>query len=386
MWRDKRGKSNVITSHPHLQSSSSSSSSASIISFKDISTADVILLLYVALATLSIDNAYCADSPCIVDERSDSHIYLHSDVLRRVKYFSALLSDRWQRNENSDGDVDSVSDVKLKHLKLGVPPRCGSIDLRLAVLELLYTNDFPSVITSASAALDLLPVALELLFEDCVSNCVRFLEAVSWNEEEERRVLQLVSFPSEDESKELLARVSPAKEGSCEEMLQGLITAAATNNQQNMTFVAKLLRDFSSRNAARTVLENAFQTSLKVVNESLEKYSSPDVREDHNEIEAIQMLNLHTAMTIRKHLLWLVERMIELRVADNAVKEWSEQSSFTVDLQRAFRDDAWRNNIPGLPGIMIALTGLPLLLLMEPFLLLQDRYASGEHLFKDFFF
>ncbi|CAN0909883.1 BTB/POZ domain-containing protein At1g63850 [Linum grandiflorum] len=356
------------SSHPHLLSPSScSSSSNNIISFNDPSTADVLLLLYVDPTALSIgdNNASSSASSCVLDERSEVQIYLHSDVLRRAKYFSALLSDRWKRNDDADkgsnhDDVDSVADVRPRQLKLGVPPRPGSIDLGLAVLELLYTNDFPSVITSVSAALDLLPVALELLFEDCVSNCVRFLEAVPWNEEEERRVLQLVPFLSEDESKDLLARLSPAKEDSCEEMLQGLISAAATNNQPNMAyvkaFVAKLLRDFSSRNAARTVLEKAFQTSLKVVKESLEMYSSPDVRGDHNEIEAIQRLNLHTAMTIGKQLLWLVERMIELRVADNAVKEWSEQSAFTADLQRAFRDDAWRNIVPGLPAIMIRCT------------------------------
>jgi hypothetical protein len=88
----------------------------------------------------------------------------------------------------------------------------------------------------------------------------------------------------------------------------------------------------------------------------MEDYTSPGVRGDHNETEAIQRLNLHTAMTNGRHLLWLVERMIELRVADAAVKEWSEQPSFTADLQRAFRDDAWRNIVPGLPGVLLRCT------------------------------
>ncbi|KAJ0935676.1 putative BTB/POZ domain-containing protein [Helianthus annuus] len=48
--------------------------------------------------------------------------------------------------------------------------------------------------------------------------------------------------------------------------------------------------------------------------------------------------------------------MIELRAADTAVKEWSEQASFTANLQRAFRDDAWRNMVPGLPSVVMRCT------------------------------
>ncbi|MBA0833599.1 hypothetical protein Goarm_006031, partial [Gossypium armourianum] len=208
-------------------------------------------------------------------------------------------------------------------------------------------------------ALEILPVALELLFEDCVKACVKFLEAVPWSEEEEKRVLSLIPLLREEESKELLARVSPGEDDFYEEMLHGLIEKAMYS-QPNMAFVkvfvAKLLRDFSSRESARRALERAFDANLRIVKESLEQYSSPDFRGDHNETEAIQRLHLHTAMTNGRHLLWLVERMIELKVADLAVKQWSEQAAFTVDLQKAFRDDAWRNIVPGLPAVMLRCT------------------------------
>ncbi|CAN4107550.1 unnamed protein product [Withania somnifera] len=48
--------------------------------------------------------------------------------------------------------------------------------------------------------------------------------------------------------------------------------------------------------------------------------------------------------------------MIELRVADTAVQEWSNQASFTADLLRALRDDAWRNIVPGLPAVVLRCT------------------------------
>ncbi|XP_022746939.1 BTB/POZ domain-containing protein At1g63850-like [Durio zibethinus] len=325
-------------------------------SFNDPSTADVVLRLFVDHSLVPYS------TPLDSSDQSDIQIYLHSRVIGRAKYFAALLSDRWQHQTNADTNSNNAaadSRNNLVYLNLGVIDDQNSITVHLTVLQLLYTNDFATVIDSASTALEILPVALELLFEDCVKSCVQFLEAVPWSDEEEKRVLRLIPLLREEESKELLARVSPGKDDSCEEMLHGLIIAAI-HNHPNMAFVkafvAKLLRDFPLRESARRVLERAFEVSLKIVKESLEEYSSPDFRGDHNETEAIQRLNLHTAMTNGRHLLWLVERMIELRVADTAVKEWSEQATFTADLQRAFRDDAWRNIVPGLPAVVLRCT------------------------------
>ncbi|KAG5001650.1 hypothetical protein JHK87_022722 [Glycine soja] len=129
------------------------------------------------------------------------------------------------------------------------------------------------------------------------------------------------------------------------------------NSYDNITFVkafiGKILWDLSLRETAKRVLEKVFRMSLKTVKELLEDYLSPVFRGDLNETGAVQRLNLHKASTNGKHLLWLVERMIELRVVDVAVREWSEQVVFTADLQRAFRDDAWRNIVPGLPAVIL---------------------------------
>ncbi|KAL8209612.1 hypothetical protein R6Q57_006344 [Mikania cordata] len=316
--------------------------------FNDPNTADVVLRLYLDQSCpFDSDDS---ETQLAVDSSSEIQIYLHSSVLRRSRYFSALLSDRWKKDAN---------EIDYYRFNLAVPSTFGSINNHVTVLQLLYSNEISSAIDTASTALELLPIALELLFEDCVTACVRFLEAVPWTEEEERTVLSLIPLLRDEESSELLARVSPPKSDLSEEMLHGLILTAI-HNHPNMAFakafVAKLLRDFSSRESARRVLEKSFETSLKVVKESLEEYSSPDFRGDHNETEAIQRLNLHTAMTNGRHMLWLIERMIELRVADTAVKEWSEQATFTADLQRAFRDDAWRNIVPGLPAVVLRCT------------------------------
>ncbi|CAO2815055.1 unnamed protein product [Amaranthus hypochondriacus] len=321
--------------------------------FNDSSTADILLRLFHDSDSLS---SISETSNSSSSKDGDIQIYLHSSALCKAKYFSALLSDRWGRNKD---DLEMKMKKKVQKLNLALSPKPGSINAHLMVLRLVYCDDLSCAINSVESAILMLPVAMKLIFDDLVKQCVRFLEAVPWSEEEEDEILNLVPFLSEEESKELLARVSTSRVDSCEKMLDNLLISAKQNHPNLVpvkAFVARLLREFSSRDSSRRVLEKAFSMSLKVVKESMEEYSSPDFRGDHNETEAIQRLNLHNALTNGKHLLWLVERMVELRVAEMAVKEWSEQDSFAADLQRAFRDDAWRNIVPGLPTVVLKCT------------------------------
>ncbi|KAL0412491.1 UNVERIFIED_CONTAM: hypothetical protein Sradi_1450800 [Sesamum radiatum] len=360
---------NLAESHhkpPAIRRSSSHSmfpvsSSSTACGFNDPATGDVILSLRLDRQSSPFD---CLEVPSesssvAILEQPVTQIYLHSRVLCRSKYFSALLSERWRQRNDTSSSNHAESSHKINRVHLVVPATTESISHHLTVLKLLYSDDLLSSLDSVSTALNLLPIALELLFEDCIKACVKFLEAVSRSEDEEKKILNLIPFLSEEESKELLARMSPLKNDSSEEMLHGLILAAI-HNHSNMAFakafVAKLLRDFSSRESARRVLDTSFDKILSVMKQSMEEYSSPIFTGDHNETEAIQRLNLHTAMINGKHLFWLMERMIELRVADTAVKAWSQQTSFMANLQRALRDDAWRNIGPSLPSVVLRCT------------------------------
>lgn len=316
--------------------------------FNDAATADVILCLV-------IDHHFGSSSDSATVDDANRQIYLHSEVLRRRShYFSALLSDRWQQKDESPGNS-----VKIHQFHLLVPASNDSFNQHLAVLQLFYCDDVMPSINSVATAISFLPIALEILFEDCVKACVKFLEAVPWSEEEERKIMSLIPSLGREESQELLARVCVEKKDSTEEMLDGLILSA-TRSHPNMAFakafVAKLLRDVSSKESARKVLDNAFDKSLRFLKLSVEEYASPNLRGDHHETEAFQRLNLHKAVTTGKHLMWLVERMIELGVADSAVRAWSEQASLTGDLQRALRDDMWRNTVPSLPTVVLRCT------------------------------
>ncbi|KAG6537379.1 BTB/POZ domain-containing protein At1g63850-like [Zingiber officinale] len=328
------------------------------IGFDDPATADVIL-------RLELDDSHLNDldlNPVPLD------LHLRSAALRRSRYFDALLSERWNHS--------SVSGKGIRHrLNLKVLPSAGGhrsrnpFDAHVAVIRLLHSLDFSGEIGSVSDALDMLPVAMELLFDDCVRACVRFLEAVPWTEEEEEGVLNLMPLLRREECENLLARILPIvseeADGNCtsEEMLRRLIDSAIRSHPNVATvnvkaFVAKLLRDYSSRDCVRRALDQAFLTSMEMTKDHLGKYASPDFRLSwgNDEREAMQRLDLHSSMMNAKHLHWLVERMVELRVADTAVSRWSEQASLTADLQKTFRDDAWKNIAPGLPSLIIRST------------------------------
>ncbi|TVU45325.1 hypothetical protein EJB05_04809, partial [Eragrostis curvula] len=361
-----------FSSPPSPQPPSSASSAASL-SFPN---ADVVLRLH--LDSSCPDGAE-SDTDCHLGAAADPDSFLDLHVcsasLLRSRYFAALLSDRWS---------PAPSSAAGGRLSLSVPASSSCprpFHAHVEVLRLLHTLDFAGAIRFPGDALDLLPVALQLLFDACVEACVRFLEAVPWSEEEEARVLELAPLLPADEAADLLARVSTASttgeasRSPSEAMLHGLIHSAIHGHPVHAAtkaFVAMLLKDYPSRDCVHKVLDEAFLSRLETVKELMGKYASPDFRctADSDEREAMQRLNLQSAVLNVKHLYWLIERMVDLRVADNAVKLWSDQAPLASDLQKLLNDaDMWRNMTPGLPMLVTRCT-----------LKLANSVISGETL------
>ncbi|KAJ1293834.1 hypothetical protein BS78_01G099300 [Paspalum vaginatum] len=370
----------VFCSPPSPPPPSTSSLSTASLSFPN---ADLLLRLHLDPSPDDADDEPVADSH-LPAAAPGTFLDLHvsSASLLRSRYFAALLSDRWS---------PSPSSAAGGRLTLAVPASPSSprpFHAHVEVLHLLHTLDFAGGIRSPGDALDLLPVALQLLFDACVEACIRFLEAVPWSEDEEARVIDLAPLLPADEAADLLARVSPppvaagpssaagvAARSPSEAMLHGLIHSAIHGHPVHAAtkaFVAMLLKDYPSRDCVHKVLDEAFLSRLETVKELMGKYASPDFRVtmDSDEREAIQRLNLQSAVFTAKHLYWLIERMVDLRVADNAVVLWSDQAALATDLQKLLNDaDMWRNMTPGLPMLVTKCT-----------LRLANSVVSGETL------
>ncbi|XP_047092327.1 BTB/POZ domain-containing protein At3g05675-like [Lolium rigidum] len=337
----------TLSSPPSPPRAASSSAASPLLSFPK---ADLFLRLHLDPSpSPDDDDSHPALAPFL-----DLHV--SSASLNRSRYFAALLSDRWCPPPSSSSPAG--------RLCLAVPVSSRPFHAHVEVLRLLHTLDFAGTIRAPADALDILPVALQLLFDACVEACIRFLEAVPWSEDEEARVLDIAPLLPADEAADLLARVSlpPSAAAPSEAMLHGLIHSAIHGHPvpaATKAFVAMLLKDYPSRDCVHKVLDEAFLSRLDTVKELMGKYASPDFRiaVDSDEREAIQKLNLHSAVLNVKHLLWLIERMVDMRVADNAVKLWSEQVALAADLQKLLTDaDMWRNMAPGLPMLVTRCT------------------------------
>ncbi|KAH7445759.1 hypothetical protein KP509_01G022900, partial [Ceratopteris richardii] len=283
-------------------------------------------------------NPLIFNDPAVADVVLFLHTY-NTDIDDREHF----LSERWQESRQFS---EGPNHEKRIHINMTIPGS-RAIDSYLLVLQLLYCKDFKGLIKDVSTALSCLPVAAEWLYDECIAACVQYLEAIPWTEEEEKRVLDVVTSLQLRESAQLLARITPVNTRAVHDMLGELVYAAIHSHPNGATvkaFVARLLNDHSSRSTVKLVLDGAFANSLKTVKDFVEEYSSPN------------RVSLHTASLNSKHLLWLVERMIVLRVADKAVSEWSEQVVFTANLLRVFNDDAWRTIAPSLPALVLRCT------------------------------
>jgi hypothetical protein len=322
--------------------------------FGDESTADILLTF--TCPTRTEDGRLD-----LLKEETVGTVHLHSRVLGKSRYFKTLLSERWQDSKRKVAVEESnknPAQEQLLQMHLSIPTR-DLLPVYEKTLSLLYTGDFSGVRLSVVFVVPILAAATVLLFDDLITSCISYLEAVPWNKEEERMIVRYLDHYQLKQSN-LLARLSPVEDNAVEEMLNNLIHAA-THSPRNIlipvkTFVARMLSDHGSRDTIRVVLERAFASTLKTVQDSVEEYSNPNVRGRYDEIEALQRQNLHTAVGHARSLLWVVERMIELRVAKTAVIEWSEQGKFTANLKRAFSDDTWRNIAPGLPSQILRCT------------------------------
>uniref|UniRef100_A0A0A9GCF4 At3g05675-like ankyrin-like domain-containing protein n=1 Tax=Arundo donax TaxID=35708 RepID=A0A0A9GCF4_ARUDO len=84
-------------------------------------------------------------------------------------------------------------------------------------------------------AIGLLEVSFSLMFDRGVNNCVKYLEAVPWNEAEEERIKSLLSQDSSYEaaSRNLLARLQPQNPTSSAELVVELIGSMTKGTKNN---------------------------------------------------------------------------------------------------------------------------------------------------------
>ncbi|KAH7416486.1 hypothetical protein KP509_14G093700 [Ceratopteris richardii] len=284
-----------------------------------------------------------------------TRVFLHSHILEQCKYFAAVLSERWRDSRQFS---EGPNHQKRIHIDMNVPAS-RTIDAYLLVLQLLYAKDNKLLLKDVSRALSALPAAAEWLYDDCITACVRYLGAVPWTEEEETKVMDIVPPLQLQGPEELFSRSKPKSVTAAKDMLSELVQAAIhfhPNGANVKTFVANLLKNHASRSVVKLVLDDAFTKSLSTVKDSAEAYVRANINGQQFQIEDLQKATLHTTLVTSKRLLWLLETMIDLGVADDAVTEWSEQADLSANLLRIFNDDVWLTCVPSLQVLLLGCT------------------------------
>lgn len=122
-------------------------------------------------------------------EHEKNPLYLHSQVLRKSEFYKTMLSERW----SSHKQCLEVEDNK-RPLEIEVTSS-HNVDEYINCIKLMYSSEASKsfCFSSVDEALAILPVASELLFHDCIEECMEYLDAVRWSREQENQLLALLS-------------------------------------------------------------------------------------------------------------------------------------------------------------------------------------------------
>ncbi|XP_024379480.1 uncharacterized protein [Physcomitrium patens] len=94
-------------------------------------------------------------------------LHVHSAYLRRCQYFDACLVERWS---NTDLPLELTLEARCN-------PRAYT-----RCMQLLYGPEIsPSSFANVAHAIEVLPVAAQLVFQECVDACMRYLAVMPWN-------------------------------------------------------------------------------------------------------------------------------------------------------------------------------------------------------------
>ncbi|KAH9562513.1 hypothetical protein CY35_05G075300 [Sphagnum magellanicum] len=244
-------------------------------------------------------------------------LLLHSYALRQSEFFEARLSERW------------ASEGGAKPLEITLD-KCGDANTYVRCIQLLYVPDRVKHNSFANVqdALGILEVAAELLFHNCVSACMRYLEAVPWTAENEAAVKACVSNLHLQASPDLAARMRIFDSYSISRPvdvmkdvlgeLLSLVTNGAPSKARDITervLLANVQPCSSSAFAAvnEVSLFNVLHGNLEQLKIQLRKFVN------------FFSWNAHQVTIACSALRWLFDELFALQIADVAVQMLSEE-------------------------------------------------------------
>ncbi|CAK9223227.1 unnamed protein product [Sphagnum troendelagicum] len=216
-------------------------------------------------------------------------LHVHSAALCRCQYFKACLGDRWSEDANGARTIQLTMEAH------------SNPNVYISCIELLYKEDL-SPATSFQCvghALNILRVAAQLLFQDCIMSSMQYLAAMPWRAEEQLAIHTVLTGFHLPPTPDLVARL-------------GTFSPAGAMSIELPSLVKRVLENLLSTNTQECL-------SFK----------------DRRAVECSCWLHEDDIPDLSKAMVWLLNIMLELKVADDAVKNLSndkELAQITITL------------------------------------------------------
>ncbi|KAJ7296496.1 hypothetical protein O6H91_15G081800 [Diphasiastrum complanatum] len=273
--------------------------------FNDISSSDVKL-------TLSSKEGCCVT------------VNVHKQTLSsQSRFFAAKLSDRWSKQRVPPYMID-VSD-------------CDDVEVYLQTIRLMYCRDLKRALMKENVAkvLGILKVSASIVFEAGIMSCLEYLEAVPWSEDEEEKVMSLVSQLHLDGpgASEVLTRLSITDGNASQDILSGLLDSVTKGTddkarREMKALVARMLQENAAQECSQRTLYHACHVCLDLLMQLFKQAANADIPKK-NIVEDRGVL-LNQIARQADNLFWLAEMLIDQQIADDFLKLWACQTELAA--------------------------------------------------------
>ncbi|TYH62280.1 hypothetical protein ES332_D07G109700v1 [Gossypium tomentosum] len=244
---------------------------------------------------------------------------VHKRVLsEKSRFFAEKLS---QRKEKGVSHTVEISE-------------CDDVEVYVETVVLMYSDDLKKRLIgeNVNKVLALLQVSAAIMFDAGISSCLEYLEAVPWSEDEEEKVLSLLcQLELHGSMTEVLQRVLSEPSTSVRtddiflKLLSGVLQAKDDKARREMkTLISRLLRedsfDYNSRfDVSKDTLYHLCHRCLCSLVLCLSEAMCMD---SNRQDRGVLMAEIAREAD---NLQWLVDILIDKRMANDFVKLWADQ-------------------------------------------------------------
>ncbi|CAD6268119.1 unnamed protein product [Miscanthus lutarioriparius] len=189
-------------------------------------------------------------------------------------------------------------------------------------------------------AIDVLEVSLSLMFDRGVNNCLRYLDAVPWNESEEETIKKLMYQHSSYKAafRDLLARLQPERPASSAELVVELadsITKGTNNNARKE--LRNLVNGILSKSSVYIKGDKELDSrSIYCICHSclnslvgLFEESSELAQADQTSLSSVGKGPLERIYKLVEDINWLLQILIDRQMGEEFVDLWADQKTLS---------------------------------------------------------